>query len=149
MTRERDFHADLKPKTAGSANPMKNKPDESLLKTAKQQVWFLLRCLFSKKFRKYQGYPLMRRILRENSDKVLQEFIESEKMLEILWKYSKREPVTAKERRFALSQMKDLIRIVPAFAIFLLPGGALLLPLIARAIPWRMLPSAFSEKPKN
>ena len=91
----------------------------------------------------------MRRILRENSDKVLQEFIESEKMLEILWKYSKREPVTAKERRFALSQMKDLIRIVPAFAIFLLPGGALLLPLIARAIPWRMLPSAFSEKPKN
>jgi len=38
----------------------------------------------------------------------------------------------------------DLVKSMPALAIFLLPGGALLLPLVLKIIP-DLIPSAFRD----
>lgn len=126
---------------------MTTRPNISLTKSLKSRIWFLLRCLFSRKYRKYHAYPLLRKVVRENFQKIVEEWRESEEMLTILRKYSSRQPVTVAEKRFALAQMRDIVRVVPALAIFLLPGGALLLPLLAKALPWSLLPSAFQKKP--
>ena len=42
------------------------------------------------------------------------------------------------------SQFKDVLKSVPSLAIFMIPGGAILLPLVLKIIP-DLLPSAFKE----
>ncbi len=66
-------------------------------------------------------------------------------MLTTLRKISLGQETSEEERQDALEQAKDLARTVPAFGIFMLPGGALLLPLVAKVVPWRMLPSSFDS----
>jgi hypothetical protein len=41
-------------------------------------------------------------------------------------------------------QFKDIVRSMPSLAIFMLPGGALLLPLVLKVIP-DLVPSAFRD----
>jgi len=41
-------------------------------------------------------------------------------------------------------QLLDIMKSIPSLAIFILPGGAILLPLFIKFIP-KMLPSAFDE----
>ena len=41
-------------------------------------------------------------------------------------------------------QLMDILKSIPSLAIFLLPGGAILLPLFIKFIP-KLLPSAFDE----
>ena len=41
-------------------------------------------------------------------------------------------------------QFKDIVKSMPSLAIFLLPGGALLLPLVLKVIP-DLVPSAFRD----
>jgi len=43
-------------------------------------------------------------------------------------------------------QLLDICKAIPALAVFMLPGGALLLPLLIKLIP-DILPSAFKEEP--
>ena len=45
-------------------------------------------------------------------------------------------------------QLLDICKGIPAFAIFMLPGGALLLPLLIKLIP-DILPSAFNRDIKE
>ena len=42
----------------------------------------------------------------------------------------------------ALSELGDLAKTIPSFALFLLPGGSLVLPIVIKLIP-NILPSAF------
>jgi hypothetical protein len=82
-------------------------------------------------------------LFREVSVKSWIEIEETGSMLNTLRKIAMGRETSEQERREALEQAKDVARTVPAFGIFLLPGGALLLPLVARIVPWRLLPSAF------
>ena len=43
------------------------------------------------------------------------------------------------------SHLSDLGRTVPALALFAMPGGALLLPAAARALPFDLRPTSFRE----
>ena len=45
-------------------------------------------------------------------------------------------------------QLLDICKSIPALAVFLLPGGALLLPLLIKLIP-DILPSAFRDDDVN
>ena len=45
-------------------------------------------------------------------------------------------------------QLLDICKSVPAFTVFMLPGGAILLPLLMKLIP-NLLPSAFREEEKE
>lgn len=74
------------------------------------------------------------------------EIVETGDMLEILWKMSLNMEVSPEEKNRAYEQAKDLAKTIPAFGIFLLPGGAILLPLLAKLVPWEILPSQFAKK---
>jgi len=52
--------------------------------------------------------------------------------------------LSIEEKEKVSNQFKDIIKSMPALAIFMLPGGALLLPLILKIVP-ALLPSAFRE----
>jgi hypothetical protein len=43
------------------------------------------------------------------------------------------------------AQLIDLAKVVPALAIFAAPGGMLLLPLLAKLLPFNLLPSAWDR----
>ena len=45
-------------------------------------------------------------------------------------------------------QLLDIFKAIPSVGIFMLPGGALLLPLVIKLIP-DILPSAFQEDPDD
>jgi hypothetical protein len=53
--------------------------------------------------------------------------------------------LTADERRKVRVQLIDLAKAVPALAIFAAPGGMLLLPLLAKLLPFNLLPSAWDR----
>jgi hypothetical protein len=50
------------------------------------------------------------------------------------------------EKRKVKSQLIDLAKAVPALAIFAAPGGMLLLPLLAKLLPFNLLPSAWERR---
>ena len=53
--------------------------------------------------------------------------------------------IKAKEEKEAVkTQFKDLAKSIPALTIFMLPGGAILLPIILKLIP-DLIPTAFKE----
>lgn len=105
--------------------------------------------LADSKYRNEVGYPWLKGIIRDNWNKVKQELDESQEMLMVLWKYSKGHELTKDEKGSAKEQLGDIVKTVPALGIFLLPGGMILLPLLAKALPWDLMPSSFKEKVKN
>ena len=48
------------------------------------------------------------------------------------------------EKSKVKEQLLDICKTIPSLTIFLLPGGAILLPLLVKLIP-KLLPSAFDE----
>jgi hypothetical protein len=48
------------------------------------------------------------------------------------------------EKLVVKKQLIDICKSIPSLAIFLLPGGGILLPLLTKFIP-QLLPSAFNE----
>jgi hypothetical protein len=52
--------------------------------------------------------------------------------------------LTKKEKEMVKEQFKDIVKSMPSLAIFLLPGGAFLLPLVLKVIP-DLVPSAFRD----
>ena len=83
------------------------------------------------------------KILMRNKDKLGVEIRQS-KDLVYLVKKSATEELTKEEKELVKTQFKDIVKSVPALAIFMLPGGAVLLPLILKVIP-DLVPSAFKE----
>ena len=83
------------------------------------------------------------KILGRNKDKLVEELHESKELI-FLVKKSLHKELSIEEKEKVSAQFKDIIKSMPALAIFMLPGGALLLPLILKIIP-DLLPSAFRE----
>lgn len=119
------------------------------LESLVQSMFNTTKFLTSSKYRQEEGYPWIKGIVRTNWSKVKTEVNESEEMLTILWKYSQGKDISKEEAKMAKEQLFDIIKIVPALGIFALPGGAILLPLLARALPWDLMPSSFSTKMKE
>mgnify|MGYP005636459643 FL=1 len=84
-------------------------------------------------------------VFKDVSVKSWIEVQETGEMLNTLRKISLGQKTSEQERKDAIEQAKDVARTVPAFGIFMLPGGALLLPLVAKLVPWRLLPSSFDR----
>jgi len=83
------------------------------------------------------------KILDRNKDKLATELRESKELV-ILIKKSATTELTAEEKEKVKTQFLDVIKSMPALAIFMLPGGALLLPIVLKIIP-DLIPSAFRE----
>lgn len=83
------------------------------------------------------------KILGRNKDKLAKELSQSKELVSLIKKSTSKE-LTKEEKEKVKTQFLDIVKSMPALAIFLLPGGALLLPLVLKIIP-DLIPSAFRE----
>ncbi|MCE3295580.1 MAG: hypothetical protein K0R65_1294 [Crocinitomicaceae bacterium] len=82
-------------------------------------------------------------ILGRNKDKLAKELQQSKELV-FLIKKSTRHELSKEEKEKVKTQFLDLVKSMPALAIFLLPGGAILLPIVLKIIP-DLIPSAFRD----
>ncbi len=82
--------------------------------------------------------------IQKNKKRLAKELQESKELV-VLLKKSTHNKLSEEEKGKVKEQLLDICKGIPAFAIFMLPGGALLLPLLIKLIP-DILPSAFKEE---
>jgi hypothetical protein len=82
-------------------------------------------------------------LINRNKKRLIKEIRQSKELMYLLAK-STHKDLDKEEKKKVKKQLLDICKTVPSLTIFLLPGGALLLPILIKFIP-RMLPSAFNE----
>jgi hypothetical protein len=82
-------------------------------------------------------------LLNRNKKRLFKELQQSKEAMSLI-KKSTRSNLSDEEKEKIRVQLLDIFKAIPSFAIFMLPGGALLLPLVIKLIP-DILPSAFQE----
>ena len=82
-------------------------------------------------------------LILRNKKRLITELSESKELVVLLSQSTYRE-LNKNEKKKVKSQLLDICKSVPSLAIFLLPGGGILLPLLIKFIP-ELLPSAFNE----
>ena len=85
----------------------------------------------------------IKKLLNKNKTRFLKELEESREVVYLVQK-SRKTALTEAEKTKVKEQLLDICKAIPSFAVFMLPGGALLLPLLIKLIP-DILPSAFRE----
>jgi hypothetical protein len=86
---------------------------------------------------------LVAKLIRRNGKRLQKELRESKEVLGLLSQSTKRK-LTDQEQKKVQTQLLDIFKSIPSLAIFMLPGGMLLLPLVIKLIP-TLLPSAFDD----
>ncbi len=86
---------------------------------------------------------MVSKLIKRNSKRLLNELKESKELMVLLTQSTLR-PLTDDEQKKVQDQLLDIMKSIPSLAIFILPGGAILLPLFVKFIP-KLLPSAFDE----
>jgi hypothetical protein len=86
---------------------------------------------------------MVKKLITRNSKRLYQE-LKNNKELMVLLSQSTSRDLTNKEQKKVQEQLLNIFKSIPSLAIFMLPGGALLLPLVVKFIP-KLLPSAFDE----
>lgn len=82
----------------------------------------------------------------KNKSKILTEIMESKELVELL-KKSVSENLSEEEKQKVRSQIFDLLKTIPSLAIFMIPGGTMILPLLWKILPEELLmPSSFLNK---
>ena len=82
-------------------------------------------------------------LLHKNKMRLRQELFQSKEAIYLI-KKSINSELSAIEKQKIKVQLLDICKSIPALAVFLLPGGALLLPLLIKLIP-DILPSSFRD----
>ncbi|MFD2528206.1 MULTISPECIES: LETM1 domain-containing protein [Polaribacter] len=85
-------------------------------------------------------------LLHRNKLRLHQELLQSKEAMHLIRK-STHSSLTEEEKLKIKVQLLDICKAIPAFTVFMLPGGALLLPLLIKLIP-DILPSAFRDDVK-
>lgn len=85
----------------------------------------------------------VRTLIIRNKKRLIQEIRQSRELVELLRKSTSTE-LNADEKQKVRTQLLDICKVVPSLAIFILPGGSILLPILIRFIP-DLLPSAFDD----
>ncbi|MFV9550275.1 LETM1-related biofilm-associated protein [Algibacter sp. PT7-4] len=86
---------------------------------------------------------MVNKLISRNSKRLYQELKDSKELMVLLTQSTVRD-LNKDEQKKVQEQLLDIFKSIPSLAIFLLPGGALLLPLVVKFIP-KLLPSAFDE----
>lgn len=94
-----------------------------------------------------QFYDSMSRIVNKlilrNSKRLQKELSESKELVTLLSKSTVKD-LSPEEKKKVQNQLLDIFKSIPSLAIFLLPGGAVLLPIFIKLIP-KLLPSSFDD----
>lgn len=86
---------------------------------------------------------MVKKLITRNSKRLYQELKDSKELMVLLTQSTVRD-LNKEEQQKVQEQLLDIFKSIPSLAIFMLPGGALLLPLVVKFIP-KLLPSAFDE----
>jgi len=86
---------------------------------------------------------IVNKLILRNSKRLLKELSESGELVALLSKSTVKD-LSIEERKKVQNQLLDVCKSIPSLAIFILPGGAVLLPIFIKLIP-KLLPSAFDE----
>ena len=90
-----------------------------------------------------QTTKLVITLITRNKKRLVKEIIDSKELM-ILLALSTTRDLDKSEKKKVKRQLLDVFKTIPSLAIFLIPGGSLLLPIFIKFIP-EMLPSAFNE----
>ncbi len=85
----------------------------------------------------------VRKLILRNSKRLQKELSESKELVALLTQSTLRE-LTNEEKKKVQNQLLDIFKSIPSLAIFMLPGGAVLLPIFIKLIP-KLLPSSFDD----
>ncbi len=94
-------------------------------------------------------YQDLKSFFQRNGRAFWQEMIETQEVAVILAKMAVLKKVTVEEKKAVIQQFKDLGKMGLVFSIFIAPGGSVLLPLLAKFLPWDLLPSTFKKEVKK
>ncbi|WP_439152683.1 LETM1-related biofilm-associated protein [Winogradskyella sp.] len=86
---------------------------------------------------------IVSRLINRNRKRLIKELSESKEAMKLLTASTHRN-LSDDEQKKVQQQLLDIFKSIPSLAIFMLPGGALLLPLFVKIIP-KLLPSAFDD----
>lgn len=86
---------------------------------------------------------LVKKLILRNSKRLHKELSQSAELVALLSKSTVRD-LSDEEKKKVQNQLLDIFKSIPSLAIFILPGGAILLPIFIKLIP-KLLPSAFDE----
>ena len=103
---------------------------------------------FEKFFKNFEKKVIKKvtKIVIENKDKILNELSQTKEMAELIAKRASGKTLTKEEDELVSSQLADVLKTIPALGIFALPGGTILLPILAKVLPFNILPSSFAKK---
>jgi len=90
---------------------------------------------------------IVNKLILRNSKRLSKELSESKELVALISKSTIKD-LTAEEKKKVQSQLLDIFKSIPSLAIFMLPGGAVLLPIFIKLIP-KLLPSSFDENRIN
>jgi hypothetical protein len=83
------------------------------------------------------------KLILRNSKRLQKEIKGSQELVRLITK-STHSDLSAQEKKKIQEQLLDIFKSIPSLAIFILPGGAMLLPIFIKLIP-KLLPSAFDD----
>lgn len=83
--------------------------------------------------------------VRKNAKRLWREIEETGELMHLLVEAGRRD-LTQEEDLAVRKQLVDVCKAVPALALFAVPGGSILLPLVLKHLPFNMLPSSFVEE---
>lgn len=86
---------------------------------------------------------MVSKLLTRNGKRLQRELNESKEVMRLISQSTIRD-LTQEEQKQLQEQLLDIFKTIPSLAIFMLPGGALLLPLVVKYIP-KLLPSSFDD----
>lgn len=83
------------------------------------------------------------KLISRNSKRLKKELLESKELVALLTKSTIKD-LDEEEKKKVQNQLIDIFKTIPSLAIFMLPGGAVLLPIFIKLIP-QLLPSSFDD----
>lgn len=89
----------------------------------------------------------MQEALEKNFHRLMQEARETGDLAVLLAKAARGQRLTREERKRMRAQLIDVAKAIPALAIFVAPGGVLLLIALSKVLPFSLLPSSFQDEP--
>ncbi|WP_299444065.1 LETM1-related biofilm-associated protein [uncultured Aquimarina sp.] len=115
---------------------------QSFVKEHKEDISFFNYSNPAHHFYKQTSRTVSILILR-NKKRLIKEISESKELMILLGQSAVRD-LSKEEKQQMKQQLLDVCKTIPSLAIFILPGGSLLMPLLIKFIP-QLLPSAFNE----
>lgn len=91
----------------------------------------------------------MQSLLVANKDNIVAELSQTKDMTVLIGRWLQGDKLTKKEQDQVGEQMKDVLKAIPALGIFALPGGTVLLPILAKILPFNILPSSFDKEKRK